>query len=158
MKKLTVSGYTMEQARRIIDNSPARAAVLDPDDTDYAALLELYRRHRFERQHPLLLISAAFSLGHAIGVRDERAQRNGVKIIQPEKTEIDAADKTIRSGELNRKLVSYIRKLDDVGLSAIHATINAMSEGRSKADAIAAGNAVLVEAGRQPVPVDAVLA
>lgn len=133
-KKNTVCGYTMAQAQKIIDHAPARTLLLHPRDVDYPALLELYRQYRFKKEHPFILMAAAFALGHAIGVRDERARHHGAEVVQPEQAEIDAAKNAVE-------------------IEAIIAAMRAMAKGKPEtaAETISAG-----KSGREPVPVDAV--
>lgn len=153
MKKLTVSGYTMEQSRRIVKNAPVRLGWLDRLDTDYPALLELYRQHRYERHSDLYMMGAAFALGHAIGVRDERARQRGAVVVPLDQTEIDAAEQTIKQAEVTRELSQRIRKLDATELGATMATMKALAESKSEVEALEAGNAVLVAGGRKPLDI-----
>ena len=155
-KQLTVSGYTMEQSRRIVKNAPARLGCLDRLDTDYPALLELYRQHHYERHSDIYMMGVAFALGHAIGVRDERARHRGAVVIPPDQAEIDAAEQAIERADVTREIAQSIHKLDATELSATMATMKAMAEGKSNAEAIEAGNAVLVAGGRKPISVDAI--
>lgn len=154
MKKTSVSGYTMEQCRTIVNKHPARLMYLDEDDTDYPALLELYRQYRYERHEELSMMEAAFALGHAIGVRDERARRRGVEIVPPDQAEIDAAEQAICAAKINREIMSNIRKLSANEINATLATMKALAAGKSDEEAIAAGNAVLVGAGLKPVNIE----
>ncbi len=69
-------GYTMEEAQAITRHDSGRALLCREGDPDRAALLEL--RVLYEKgTDPLLLISSAFALGHAIGVREERDRLHG---------------------------------------------------------------------------------
>lgn len=92
MRTPTVTGYTMEQCRKITGNAPLRLMSQDRSDTDYAALLEIYRKYLYEKHTTLFMMDAAFALGHAIGIRDERARRRGVKVVAPDRSEIDGAE------------------------------------------------------------------
>lgn len=74
-----MNGYTMEDAEKIIGAAPVRVCGQCPSDPDYPALLEIYRRY-IRGDHPMLLASSAFSLGHAIGVRDELARRSRARV------------------------------------------------------------------------------
>lgn len=154
-KENTVRGYTMTQAKKIIDNAPALA--LDTDDPDYAALLELNRRFQEGAYFQMALISCAFSLGRAIGIRDERARRNGKVVVQPKQAEIDAAVQAIKRAEVTREIAQSIRKLDAIELGATAATMRAMAEGKSDIEALEAGNAVLIAGGRKPLDITEIL-
>ncbi len=155
-KQLTVSGYTMEESRRIVKNAPARLGWLDRLDTDYPALLELYRQHHYERHSDLYMMGIAFALGHAIGVRDERARHRGAVVVPPDQVAIDAAEQTIKQAEVTREISQRIRKLDATELGATMATLKAMTEGKSDDEAIEAGNAVLVAGGHKPLDISEV--
>ena len=155
-KQLTVCGYTMEQSRRIVNGYPLRLAFLNERDTDYPALLEIYRQYRYTEHTDLSIMCAAFALGHAIGVRDERARRRGAVVVPPDQVEIDAAEQTIRQAEVTREIARDIRKLDAAELGATVATMKAMAEGKSDVEALEAGNAVLVAAGRKPLDIEEV--
>lgn len=154
MNTPTVNGYTMEQCRKIVNNAPARLALLDRRDTDYPALLEIYRQYRYEKHTNLVMMSTAFSLGHAIGTRDERAKRRGAKVVAPDQSEIDKAENALSRAKVESEIAEKIGRLDSVGLSAILTTMRAMAAGKSNAEAIEAGNAVLVAAGRKPLNVE----
>lgn len=56
--------------------------------------------------------------------------------------------------ELNREIMWHITDLDDVEFQAIIALMKAMVGGCNNHDAIAAGNAVFIAAGREPVLTD----
>lgn len=154
MRTPTVTGYTMEQCRKIVNNAPARLALLDQRDTDYPALLEIYRQSRYEKHTELIMMSSAFSLGYAIGTRDERARRMGATVVAPDRAEIDKAENALSRAKIESEIVEDIERLDSVGLSAILTTMRAMAAGKSNAEAIEAGNAVLVAAGRKPLNVE----
>lgn len=151
-------GYTMAQAKKIIGNAPVRTMALDTDDPDYAALMELNRRFQDGKYSPITLISFAFSLGRAIGIRDERARRNGKVVVQPEQSEIDAAEEAVQKAANLKEVKQLLKKTDSVGLAAAVVTMRAMAAGKTSAEAVSAGNAILIEAGRKPVPLDTVSA
>lgn len=158
LKESTVCGYTMSQAQKIIGNAPVRTMALDTNDPDYAALMELYRQYRYEEARTSLsMMSAAFALGRAIGVRDERARRNGKVVVQPEQAEIDAAVQAIKRAEVTREIAQGIHKLDATELGATAATMKAMAEGKSDIKALEAGNAVLIAGGRKPLDITEIL-
>lgn len=150
----TVTGYTMDQCRKIVDNAPARLALLDRRDTDYPAMLEIFKRYRYENHHTLSMMAAAFALGHAIGTRDERAKRRGAKVVPPDQSAIDEAENALSRAKIESEVAEKIGRLDSVGLSAILTTMRAMAADKSNAEAIEAGNAVLVAAGRKPLNVE----
>lgn len=154
MSTTTITGYTMEQCRKIVNNAPARLALLDQRDTDYPALLEIYRQSRYEKHTELIMMSSAFSLGYAIGTRDERAKRRGAKVVPPDQSAIDEAENALSRAKIESEIAEKIGRLDAVGLSATLATMKAMAAGKSNAEAIEAGNAVLVAAGRKPLNVE----
>lgn len=156
LKENTVCGYTMAQAKKIIGNAPVRTMALDTDDPDYAALMELNRRFQEGKYSPITLISFAFSLGRAIGIRDERARRNGKIVVQPEQAEIDVAEEAVQKAANLKEIKQLLRKTDAFGLAAAVAAMQAMAAGKTSAEAISAGNTILVGAGRRPVPVDTV--
>lgn len=153
--KGTITGYTMEQAHKIMMYSPIRAMLLDQQDTDYPAFMELYRLYISKKYKTLQLLSMAFSLGRAIGTRDERARRSGKDIVQPGQEAIDVAIQTVKEKVVNREIKQMLQKLDATSISATLATVKAMVGGKCNADAIAAGNAILTGAGRDPVSLDA---
>lgn len=156
LKDNTVCGYTMAQARMIIGNAPVMS--LDTDDPDYAALMELNRRFQEGKYSQMVLISSAFSLGRAIGIRDERARRNGKVVVQPEQAEIDAAEHAVQKAVNLKEVKQLLQKMDSVELTAAVATMQAMAAGKTDAEAISVGNAILIESGRKPVPMNAVSA
>ena len=156
MRTPTVTGYTMEQRRKITGNAPVRLAFLDRRDTDYPALLEIYRQYRYEKHHALRMMTTAFALGHAIGIRDERARRKGAKVVPPDQSAIDEAENALSRAKIESEIAEKIGRLDAVGLSATLATMKAMAAGKSNTEAIEAGNAVLVAAGRKPLDIEAV--
>lgn len=150
-KQFTVNGYTMAQAKKIIDNAPVMA--LDTDDPDYAALMELNRRFQEGKCSQIALISSAFSLGRAIGIRSERARRSGKVVVQPGKVEIDAAEDAVKRATVTREIAQSIRKLDAIEFGATVSTTEAMAKGKSDVEALEAGNAVLIAGGRKPLDI-----
>ncbi len=139
-------GYSMAQAQRIILNSPARTIMLDETDHDFPALAEL-RRQKIMETEPTVLMEMAFSLGRAIGIRDERARRQGRVFCQPDHSEAERARKELRRTEA----ISLVRKLGREEMEAVGAYMTALAEGASNEDACKAGNAVLAVRGKAPV-------
>lgn len=62
--------------------------------------------------------------------------------------------KASRREKVEREFIEGIKSLDAVEFSAILATMKAMAASKSNAEAIEAGNAVLVAAGRKPLDVE----
>lgn len=154
MKQNAIAGYTMEQASRIMWNAPIRTMVLDPQDADYPAFLELYRRYISGEHETLSLLSMAFSLGCALGTRDERARRNGKTVVPPGPDAINTALQAVKEAELARNLRHALRRLDVTDRNTALATAKAIASGMSDEDAIAAGNTIRVNAGRAPITLD----
>ena len=62
--------------------------------------------------------------------------------------------KASKYARVEREFIEGIKSLDAVEFNAILATMKAMAAGKSNAEAIEAGNAVLVAAGRKPLNVE----
>lgn len=54
--------------------------------------------------------------------------------------------------ESKQMILAYWKDLDDIDAEAVLAVVNAMTGGARGAAAYAAGNEILVAAGREPVP------
>lgn len=66
--------------------------------------------------------------------------------------------KSTTEEEQEREFIQLIRNADSVKSKSIKAMIQAFNAGADERTAIEAGSAVLVEAGRDPLPVDNILA
>lgn len=150
-----MNGYTMEEAQRIINNAPVRM-ILDSRDPDYPALLEIYRNYILD-ESPIVLVSMAFSLGYAIGIRDERARRKGIRVDAADPRAVELAKQAVKDAEIQREFVRRLRNLDATNKKAILAIAKAMADGKSDEAAMRARNNVLQAAGYIAVPADTIM-
>ena len=107
-----MTGYSMQTARKIMGCSVAYAIIDNPEHTDYPAILELYRTYISGERSAIYLIFGAFSLGRAVGIRDERAKHRGETVSPLPKAFIDEAEAEVEKARTARRLAEAIQKLD----------------------------------------------
>lgn len=141
-----MNGYTMEDAEKIIGAAPVRVSGQCPSDPDYPALLEIYRRY-IRGDHPMLLASSAFALGHAIGIRDERARRSRVRVDHADPQAVKRAEQAVERASREHEVRRLVKSLDTTQRKALLSVLKAMEVGEDSTAALQAGNAVLQAAG-----------
>ncbi len=145
-----MNGYTMEDAEKIIGAAPVRVCGQCPSDPDYPALLEIYRRY-IRGDHPMLLASSAFSLGHAIGVRDELARRSRARVDPPNLQAARRAEQTVERASRECEVRCLVNSLDVTQKEAVLSVLKSLEAGEGSKAAFQAGNAALQAAGHPPV-------
>ena len=138
------NGYSMNEGKRVIMNAPATIMILSTEDPDYCAMMELHRQLASRIHDSMTLMSMSFSLGRAIGIRDERARRNGIKLCKPTDTEIENAKRAVKTAELR----GYLSEMDNDTFEAFAAHVRALANGASNDEAVEIGNKVLAAHGK----------
>lgn len=156
MTNIVETGYSMEEARAIIFHSPAKTVILREDDPDYPAMMEL-RRIQVAGVDPLVHAEMAFALGRAIGIRDERARRNGIRRIPHGDSAVEEAKQAYYAEVRNAEIRHLIGKLDETAFTSVLETMRGLAAGGDSRAAIEAGNDVLISAGRKPLEYDQIM-
>lgn len=104
-----MTGYSMDTARKIIGHSPVHSPWND-NEPDRAALLELERMRITGEHDSVVLLSCAFNLGHAAGVRDERNKHN--PIVAADVDEVSYAMLEVQKAEREAEFLSLTSQLN----------------------------------------------
>lgn len=93
------------------------------------------------------MLGAVWTGGYVAGIREKKAKsRRGIEFVPEEITAQKSADRWRK-----KRLAALLSKMDDTSKDAALALLKTMVSGGSNEDAVAACNAILSAAGRDPI-------